>query len=88
MFKEQQPQQQWPQHQQQWHVASAADYEAAAAGPAANDAITPRLGKQHPQHKANGKRGRIADSRRSRASNRLRVKGRFVKRGTPGRLAP
>jgi hypothetical protein len=88
MCNQQQQQQQWPQHQQQWHAASAAELEAAAAELAAVEAITPRHSRQHPQHKASGKRGgRIADSRRSRASNRLRVKGRFVKLGTPGRLA-
>lgn len=81
---QQQQQQHWSEqdhHQQQWHAA----HQAAAAELAAVEAITPRHSHK-PQHKATGYKrgGRVGESRRNRANNRLRVKGRFVKKGTPG----
>jgi hypothetical protein len=80
----QQQQQHWSQQEQQhqqWHAA----HHAAAAELAAVEAITPRHSHKA-QHKASGHKrgGRVGESRRSRANNRLRVKGRFVKKGTPG----
>jgi hypothetical protein len=54
------------------------------------EAITPRHSRQQyqqqhqQQHRGHGHGHPKRESRRSRANNRLRVKGRFVKRGTPG----
>lgn len=84
---QQQQQQHWPQQeQQQWQAGSAVAFDAAAAELAAVEALTPRHSKAQCKagHGTPKRTGRGGEGRRLRANNRLRVKGRFVKKGTPG----